>query len=143
MVRLCQKNDDLKSLRDSALIQIACFGAFRRSELLAITHEHLSFEPRGLLIEIPRSKTDQTVEGKVKAIPYGKNNICPVTALKKWLEFNFYDEMTFDSNQPNHVSASRLLDYICTKGVEYAFHKLTGADLEVPLKLEITVDKHW
>lgn len=80
------KNNDLKSLRNSALIQIAYFGAFRRSELVAITTEHLYFDSKGLLILIPKSKTDSFGEGKVKAIPYGANPICPVTAMKRWLE---------------------------------------------------------
>ncbi len=86
MVTHCQKNNDLKSLRDSALIQVAYFGAFRRSELIAMRVEHLHFDPQGLLILIPKSKTDQTGEGKVKALPFGHNHICPVTGIKTWLE---------------------------------------------------------
>ncbi len=81
----------LKAARDSALIQIAYFGAFRRSELVSIQVEHLKFEPEGLLILIPKSKTDQTSVGKIKALPYSKNSkseneICPVKAVKIWLD---------------------------------------------------------
>ena len=49
---LSLNNDEnkLKAARDSALLQIAYFGAFRRSELVAIRTEHLKFEPEGLLI---------------------------------------------------------------------------------------------
>ena len=86
MVAYLHKQNNLKALRDSALIQLAYFGAFRRSELIAITVEHLRFETQGLLILIPRSKTDQDGEGKIKAIPYGGNTVCPITAVKKWLE---------------------------------------------------------
>lgn len=86
MVTYLHKQNNLKALRDSALIQLAYFGAFRRSELIAITIEHLRFETQGLLVLIPRSKTDQDGEGKIKALPYGKNNVCPVRAVKKWLE---------------------------------------------------------
>lgn len=86
MIAQCRIENDLKSLRDSALIQTAYFGAFRRSELVAITVDHLRFDSRGLLILIPKSKTDQTGEGQAKALPYGNDNICPVTAMKRWLE---------------------------------------------------------
>jgi len=85
MSAYCQKESNLKSLRDNALIQIAYFGAFRRSELVAIRLEDLHFDSKGLLILIPKSKTDQTGEGKLKALPYGNESICPVTAMKRWL----------------------------------------------------------
>lgn len=86
MISYCQQQHSLKSLRDSALIQTAYFGAFRRSELIAIQFEHLQFDSQGLLILIPKSKTDQSGEGKIKALPYGHGLICPVTALKEWLD---------------------------------------------------------
>lgn len=85
MMAHCQQNHHLKSFRDRALIQIAYFGAFRRSELIAMRVEHLHFDSKGLLILIPKSKTDQTGEGKIKALPYGTGSICPVTAMKDWL----------------------------------------------------------
>ena len=73
--------------RDNALLQIGFFGAFRRSELVAIQWEQVTFVPQGLEILIPRSKTDQEGEGKVCAIPYGnKTTLCPVTALQRWRE---------------------------------------------------------
>lgn len=77
----------LKALRDKALILLAYFGAFRRSELLAIQVEHLQFEPEGLLILVPRSKTDVQGQGIVKALPYAndKNAVCPVRAVQQWL----------------------------------------------------------
>ena len=78
MVTYLHKQNNLKALRDSALVQLAYFGAFRRSELIAITVEHLRFETQGLLVLIPRSKTDQDGEGKIKALPYDKNAVCPL-----------------------------------------------------------------
>ena len=90
MITELHKKNDLKAIRDSALIQIAYFGAFRRSELIAIHLEHLRFEPEGLLILIPKSKTDQMKEGKIKALPYGKTShaACPVKAIKLWIEYS-------------------------------------------------------
>ena len=86
MVTYLQQQGTLKALRDNAMIQLAYFGAFRRSELIAITVEDLRFEAQGLLVLVPRSKTDQDGEGQIKALPYGKGNVCPVKATKKWLE---------------------------------------------------------
>lgn len=86
MIHFCQQQATLKALRDSALIQLAYFGAFRRSELVALRVQDIQFDPQGVLILIPRSKTDQTGEGKIKAIPFGDKPICPVTALQAWLE---------------------------------------------------------
>ena len=81
-------HNPLKAMRDQALILLAYFGAFRRSELLAIQVEHLQFETEGVLILVPRSKTDTVGQGIVKALPYAtqdSNPICPVRALKNWL----------------------------------------------------------
>lgn len=76
----------LEALRDNALIQLGFFGAFRRSELVNIQHIHCRFDPKGLEILLPQSKTDQTHEGQFVVIPYGNAALCPVTTLKTWLE---------------------------------------------------------
>lgn len=74
----------LSAWRDNALLQIGFFGAFRRSELVAIQWQHVNFVPEGVEILIPRSKTDPEGEGNVCAIPYGQSPLCPVTALHQW-----------------------------------------------------------
>ncbi len=75
-----------KRTRDLALIQVGFFGAFRRSELVAIEVDHLHWEPEGVSIGLPRSKTDPHGEGFSRALPYGSGVTCPVRALKAWLE---------------------------------------------------------
>lgn len=76
----------LMALRDNALLQIGFFGALRRSELVAICYEHISENNDGLLIQIPRSKTDPDGKGLVCAIPHHKiAALSPVYALKQWL----------------------------------------------------------
>ncbi|WP_226661490.1 site-specific integrase [Microbulbifer aggregans] len=77
--------DSLKKLRDLALVLVGFFGAFRRSELVAIQVEDLVWEEEGLVIRIPRSKTDQSGEGLVRALPFGNPSVCPASALKTWL----------------------------------------------------------
>jgi len=77
---------ELSDWRNNALLQVGFFGAFRRSELVAMRWEHVIFVPQGVEILIPRSKTDQEGEGNVCAIPYGNSALCPVTALHHWHE---------------------------------------------------------
>lgn len=78
--------EGLKKWRDLALTQVGFFGAFRRSELVAIVVEDLRWEPEGLIVCIPQSKTDQSGEGLYRALPRGDDYVCPATALRTWLD---------------------------------------------------------
>src|SRR3990167_3390099 len=86
MVSQLKKSNRLMEYRNCALLQLGFFGAFRRSELIEITWESISFVKEGIEILIERSKTDQGGEGQVCAIPYGDGFLCPVTALITWRE---------------------------------------------------------
>lgn len=86
MINFLRTRGKLSDWRNSALLQIGFFGAFRRSELVKIQYEHLQFLPKGIEILIPRSKTDQFGDGQRCAIPYGDAILCPVLALKAWCE---------------------------------------------------------
>jgi len=80
------KQSENKKFRDRALILIGFSGGFRRSELVNIEHNDVEFVNEGVKIFIKRSKTDQSGEGMIKAIPYFDNNLfCPVVSLKKWI----------------------------------------------------------
>ena len=73
-----------EKLRNKALILIGFAGGFRRSELVNIDYEDIEFVTEGVKILIKRSKTDQSGEGIIKAIPYFENHeFCPVIALKE------------------------------------------------------------
>ena len=85
IVAQLQASASLKALRDSALLQLGFFGGFRRSELVSLMVADVSWEPQGLVITLPRSKTDQSGEGVVKAIPFGEGVCCPASALRAWL----------------------------------------------------------
>ena len=77
----------LKKIRDKAIILVGFSGGFRRSELVNIDYDDLEFVSEGIKIFIKRSKTDQSGEGMIKAIPYFDNkSFCPVLALKNWIE---------------------------------------------------------
>jgi integrase len=77
----------LKGTRDRALLLVGFAGAFRRSELVGIDVEHVEFVPEGMVVTLPRSKTDQEGAGRKVGIPYGQHtDTCPVGALTAWLE---------------------------------------------------------
>lgn len=78
--------DTMKAKRDNALLQIGYFGGFRRSEVVALEVPDVVWESDGIVIMLPRSKTDQNGNGIVKAIPYGDGPCCPAKALRAWLD---------------------------------------------------------
>ncbi len=78
--------DTLKAKRDNALLQLGYFGGYRRSEIVSLDVTSVAWEPDGIVITLPRSKTDQEGIGIIKAIPYGDGPCCPATALRDWLD---------------------------------------------------------
>ena len=79
--------DDLRTTRDRALLLVGFAGALRRSELVGLRFDHVRFTDDGLVVTIPKSKTDQEGEGQTVGIPYGSHpERCPVRALAAWLE---------------------------------------------------------
>ena len=86
-LKLIIKAIDKEKIRDKTLILLGFAGGFRRSELVNILYEDIEFVPEGIKILIKRSKTDQSGEGTIKAIPYFDNEeFCPVLALKNYLK---------------------------------------------------------
>lgn len=59
----------IQKLRDKAILLIGFMGAFRRSEIAALTVENLKFSPQGLEIFVSSSKADQEGQGAIVAIP--------------------------------------------------------------------------
>ena len=69
------------------LLLVGFAGAFRRSELVALRHEDVRLTEEGLVVTIPKSKTDPEGAGQTIGIPYGSHpESCPVRALDAWLE---------------------------------------------------------
>jgi len=61
-------------------------GALRRSALVALNVEHVTWTRVGMKLLIERSKTDAEGAGAEIAIPRGQSpETCPVTALQQWL----------------------------------------------------------
>lgn len=78
---------DLAGLRDRALLLVGFFAALRRSELAALTVDQFGEHPKGLVLALPRSKTNQHgIEAELVVLPRaGHPARCPVTALTTWL----------------------------------------------------------
>lgn len=80
---------DLKNLtevRDKAILLMGFMGAFRRSELVGLDVEDLSFFPQGMIVSIRQSKTDQMGQGQQLGIPYLEDkHMCAVLAVKEWI----------------------------------------------------------
>lgn len=85
IVTLAAIPDDLRGCRDKAVLLTGFCAALRRSELCRVRVEDIQWTSDGLILTLPRSKTDQTGEGRQIGIPYGRGRICPVTILHDWL----------------------------------------------------------
>lgn len=79
--------DNLLGVRDRALLLLGFAGAFRRSELVSLDIEDITFTRDGLKVLLRKSKTDQESQGITKGIAYGSHlETCPVRALQHWIE---------------------------------------------------------
>ena len=83
-----KEKNEFKKIRNKSLILTGFSGGFRRSELVNIHHEDLEFVHEGVKIFLKKSKTDQSGEGNIKAIPYFNNpDFCPVNKLKDLIKY--------------------------------------------------------
>ena len=78
----------LAGARDRALLLVGFVAALRRSELAGLTVDQVAEHPSGLVLTLPRSKTNQTGEHvELVVLPRAGNPArCPVTALTGWLQ---------------------------------------------------------
>lgn len=85
-VMLSHVPDTVKGHRDRAMLLLGFCGALRRSELAAVQIEDLEFNTQGIILTLPRSKTDQTGQGRKIGIPKGRGRICPVESVGFWMK---------------------------------------------------------
>ena len=79
-------SDDLAGVRNKAILLVGFAGALRRSEIANLRVEAVTFDVRGMILALGKTKTDQSGEHDEIAIPFAKGNACPVKALKDWLK---------------------------------------------------------
>lgn len=78
--------DTIQAKRDRALLLLGYICALRRSEIVALDIEDLTFTQEGMQVLIRRSKTDQEARGRTFGIRYGANPYtCVVRAVQSWM----------------------------------------------------------
>ncbi len=80
--------DEVLERRDSAILLLGFAGAFRRSELVALTCSDVSLHRLdGLHIRLRKSKTDQEGRGNIRALPFTHSHTsCPPCAWMRWTQ---------------------------------------------------------
>lgn len=74
-------------LRDRALILLGFAIGKRGTELAAIDIEHITSYSNGIVIRIPKTKTNQTGKSEYLGVPrFPDDPFCPVTALEDWVK---------------------------------------------------------
>lgn len=72
--------------RDAAVILTGYAGAFRRSEVAALRRCDLTLSGEGIVVRVPRSKSDQEGQGQVVGITRGQHELTdPLRAMRRWL----------------------------------------------------------
>lgn len=80
------KGKPVQAARTVALLALGWAGAFRRSELVALTWDCVKWLDTGCEVTVRKSKVDQSGVGMVKFIPVAYGDRCPVQALRHWQE---------------------------------------------------------
>ena len=82
----CLADGSAVALRDRAILLLGFAGAFRRSEVAAMSLDDVRFVPKGLEVALWRTKTDQEGGGRFVGLFRGDlEATCPVRALRAWL----------------------------------------------------------
>jgi integrase len=79
------RKENLRDTRDMAILLVGWAAALRISEIAALNYENIEFVPQGMIITLVRRKNAQRSESRV-AVPKQNDEICPVRALRAWLE---------------------------------------------------------
>lgn len=83
MIEACPS--DFLGIRDRAILLVGWTAALRRSEIAALDVEDMEERAEGIVLTIKRSKTDQFKKGYKIGLPIVNSFLCPVKALRKWL----------------------------------------------------------
>ncbi|MFZ5602995.1 MAG: site-specific integrase [Pseudomonadota bacterium] len=74
----------LRATRDRALVLLGFWRGFRGDELTRLRVEQIQVFPgEGLVLYLPRSKTDRSSQGREYRVP-ALNQLCPVAAYQDW-----------------------------------------------------------
>ena len=70
--------------RDGALLLFMFHSAMRRNEVAHLLWSDLTFDRRGVVVVIRKSKTDQEAKSQSIALPRLEHQHCPVVAMERW-----------------------------------------------------------
>lgn len=94
-------------VRDRSLLTFGWFSAMRRSEIVKLNWEDISFIKEGIIITIRQSKTDKFGEGQKIAI-LKRKTFCPIKHLKAWQKINDNKAVFCSVNKADKVTGIRL-----------------------------------
>lgn len=121
---------NLRGIRDRSLLLLGFTGALRRSELCGVRVEDIEFNAQGIILTIPRSKTDQQGQGHKIGIPFGRSKVCSPQAVKNWLEVSGITEgPLFRAVEKGMVTSAAICDRTVSNIVK-AYAKKAGLDPE-------------
>lgn len=115
----------IRDARDAALLAVGFAGGFRRSELVALNVEDLSWETEDgtecCVIQIRRSKTDQEGHGMEKAVFAADDpRFSPPLLLRRWLDLAKISEgpVFRRIRRGGHVQGARVSDQVVVQVVK-------------------------
>jgi integrase len=121
----------LPGLRDRALLLVCFAGGLRRSELVALDCEDLTFMKDGMRVRIRHSKSDQEGEGATILIARGlQTSTCPVRATELWLQRS---RIAYGAVFPRVTAAGTIETRLTGNGVwKILRRRAKQAGLEIP-----------
>jgi len=75
----------LRGARDKAVVLLGFSAALRRSELVGLNAEDLSWSSHGLSVRLRKAKTDQEGRSRSIAVPWVAEEYCAARTVKKWM----------------------------------------------------------
>ena len=127
----------VRDARDAALLAVGFAGGFRRSELVALNVEDLSWEIEDgcecCVIQVRRSKTDQEGHGAEKAVfAEDDSRFSPTLLLHRWLDLAGIKEgpVFRRIRRGGHMTGTRVTDQVVMVAVKRAA-ALAGIQLDL------------
>lgn len=128
------------NLRNKALLLLGFTGAFRRSELVALNVQDLSFTDEGLIVSMNKSKTNQYGDHEEKAIFYSPEAVlCPIRTLLSWVKRleKTSDALFVRVRKGDRLTSERLTDKTVNDlvkkyfGEEFSAHSLRASFITI------------
>ncbi len=127
MLLALEAGETIRDARDAALLAVGFAGGFRRSELVALNVEDLSWEIEDgiecCVIQIRKSKTDPEGHGAEKAVFAEEDpRFSPTLLLRKWLDLAVISEgpVFRRIRRGGHVTGARVTDQVVMVAVKRA-----------------------